>query len=173
MILPVFHQGGLFLGTIIAGFILAFFYDMFRVARRIIPHAPMAVHIEDMLYWLVVAAVMFGFMLKANSGDVRMFSIVGTFIGMVLYALLLSSIFMKFSMEIYGFLRKIAIFLLTILLAPFKMIVRILSFPARWLKGKLQEAYAVPKKQVGNLKRGLRRRLRKAKQDMNIFFKNV
>lgn len=173
MILPVFQQGSLFLGTIIAGLILAFFYDIFRVARRIVPHAQMMIHLEDLFYWICVVAVMFYFILMANDGDVRLFSIIGTFIGMIAYAFLISPIFMKFSMKIYAILKKITILLLTILLTPFKMVLRILSAPANLIKRKLAGVYAAEKKMYRNLKRKGRQKIGKAKNNLKIFLKKI
>lgn len=57
----------LFLLSIVVGVGLSLLYDLLRVLRLQTRHRPIVVSLEDLLYFLVCAAVTFGFALKDNS----------------------------------------------------------------------------------------------------------
>mgnify|MGYP000667031006 CR=1 FL=1 len=56
----------LFLLSIVVGVGLSLLYDLLRVLRLQTRHRPIVVSLEDLLYFLVCAAVTFGFALKDN-----------------------------------------------------------------------------------------------------------
>lgn len=90
------HQEILFLLISLAlGEGLVVFYDVFRIFRRIIPHGVIWISVEDILYWIVCALLVFGMIFQTNDGLVRGFSIGGICIGMLFYNHFVSPFFVK------------------------------------------------------------------------------
>ncbi len=90
------HQEILFLLISLAlGEGLVVFYDVFRIFRRIVPHGVIWISVEDILYWIVCALLVFGMIFQTNDGLVRGFSIGGICIGMLFYNHFVSPFFVK------------------------------------------------------------------------------
>ena len=173
MILPVLFQGGLFLGAVAAGLIMAFCYDIFRVARRIVPHSALLIHIEDIIYWVITAAALFYLMLRLNGGEIRFFPIAGVFIGMLIYFRFISRFFLGVSLAIYDALRKTVIIVVNMISAPIKVLLRILSIPIRFFAGKVKTAYCYEKGLYRGVKMKNRYRAKKVRNNFKIIFKNI
>jgi len=142
-------QASLFLTTVIMGIIAAFIYDWFRVFRRIVKHNNMFIQLEDCLYWIFVSLTVFIIMLNKNYGEIRVFLVCGVFIGMIVYFILISPLFMNISMTVVHFIKKILIIIIT----PFKVIIKILSYPFNFIKKILYSTYNRNKNILKNYKR--------------------
>ncbi len=86
----VMYELTVFAGAGIAGVLLAFLYDLFRLKRRIVRTTPALVHIEDILYWLCAAVILFLFSYGLSNGETRVYFYLGSFLGGVTYLGLLS-----------------------------------------------------------------------------------
>lgn len=75
------QESAFFLASVATGVILVWSYDMFRFFRRIVPHHMIAVSIEDIIYWLAVAFVIFGMIFEKNGGALRGYAFVGILLG--------------------------------------------------------------------------------------------
>lgn len=84
-----------FLSSIVWGVIILILYDMIRVFRRIVRHNWLVSAIEDILYWILCAFLIFRMMYIRNNGTIRSFSILGMFLGMVVYNQSISPLFVK------------------------------------------------------------------------------
>ncbi len=135
MILSISNQAILFLTTILVGMVIGFIYDWFRIARKVIPHFNFLIQVEDIVYWIFVSLVMFYFMLHKNYGEIRAFSVGGAILGMILYFFTFSHLFMKVSLTIIYWIKKVISFIIYILLFPFKLLFKILSYPFNFFKG--------------------------------------
>jgi len=136
MILSMSGQAWLFLGTVAAGFVNGFVYDIFRIARKTARHKSWLVQIEDVLYWTIASVLMFYFMLRQNHGEVRFFAIVGAAIGMVLYFNSLSPLVIKISVAVINFIKNVILTIVRIILIPIRILIRlikILAKPCLWL----------------------------------------
>lgn len=173
MILPVFHQGVLFLGTVAAGTALAFVYDILRVARRIVPHSSVLIHIEDFLYWLIVIAAIFGLLHFLNNGELRLFVIAGAFFGMLLYYLFISARFIKVSMTVYGLIKTAVLMVFAIISIPFKAAANILAYPAGVVRRRAGEFYSYEKRVYTGVKIRGKHKARKFKNNMKIILKKI
>jgi len=131
MILSLNFQAKLFLTTVLWGFGLAFFYDLIRVLRIAIKHKKLFIGLEDALYWIIVSLTMFFVMLSKSFGEVRLFCVIGVFIGMILYFIALSHLFLSVSEIVIKFIKKILWLLLEIVMTPFMLIYKIFRVPAR------------------------------------------
>ena len=132
----------IFLSTVCIGYIIGFAYDIIRVFRNIIKHHEIIKQAEDLLYWSISAISVFILLLNENNGEVRFFMIIGSFIGIILYYLTLSSLFIKTSMKIYNIIRKIISELIEIILTPF----RLLFIPLKYIIRKLTKILNFSKK---------------------------
>jgi len=136
MILSMSGQAWLFLGTVAAGFVIGFVYDIFRIARKTARHKPWLVQLEDVLYWTIASVLMFYFMLRQNHGEVRFFAIAGAAIGMVLYFHSLSPLIIKVSVTIINFIQKVILTIVRIILIPIRVLLSLLKIlvkPLQWL----------------------------------------
>ncbi|MBQ8040537.1 MAG: spore cortex biosynthesis protein YabQ [Lachnospiraceae bacterium] len=77
------------------GVIITFVYDNIRVLRRVLRHNNFFVSLEDLLFWVVAAIAIFLLQHKENNGVFRWFSIIGAFVGMLLYRKILSNFYIR------------------------------------------------------------------------------
>ena len=166
MILSMSDQAWLFLTTVAAGFVMGFVYDIFRIIRRTIPHRQWIVQIEDIIYWTSCSLLMFIFLLHENYGEIRFFSIVGAALGMILYFISLSPLFLKVSVTLIMFLQKVVMAVARILLTPVRWLIKLLTPPLKWM-------LAVSRKNTGHIKRAGKGRLRRLRRSILVMMKKV
>lgn len=70
----------------LVGAFLAACYDVLRIFRGIIPHGSFLVNLEDLVYWIYVAVVVFVELYDKNDGRLRGYVFGGLLAGMILYA---------------------------------------------------------------------------------------
>ena len=103
----VHHQVYVFLWSLLAGAIMAFVFDFFRLTRRKGNTKPILVYLEDIIYWIIVACIIIVSAFLTNNGDIRGFMFIGYIIGAVLYFMLLSNIFLSVCGGILDFIEGI------------------------------------------------------------------
>lgn len=59
-------------------------YDILRLFRFLIPHNHICIAIEDLLFWMVTAVVVFLMFLEESNGSIRFFSIGAAILGMII-----------------------------------------------------------------------------------------
>lgn len=110
-----------FLGSsFLTGVLILVLYDIIRIFRRVIIHSVGAVGAEDFIYWLLVTFFIFSMLFRENNGALRWFSVVGIFLGMVLYNVTISLFFVKYVSLIFIKIRKVIEKILQIILKPIK-----------------------------------------------------
>ena len=128
----VSNQAYIFLCSILGGILIAFIYDAFRVARKAVKTGSIVTHLEDFIFWIIVAVIMFGVVYYSNEGEIRGYIFIGTVLGVVLYVLLLSRFVMCAALFI---LRIIYIILKTfwmVISYPFRVMYNVASVPVRY-----------------------------------------
>ncbi len=131
MILSVSEQVVVFLWSTVCGMAAAFVYDLFRIFRKAVRTGSLMTFVQDVLYWLIAAFIMFITVFYSNDGELRGFLFLGAFIGVVLYALIFSRIIMSSSLFIIRVTVKIIKFISFIVSYPFRMILKLLAIPLR------------------------------------------
>lgn len=126
MILIV-EQVYIFLYAVLAGAIAAFLYDLLRIKRRAIKTSVIIVGLEDILFWVSAAILLFLSVYKSNSGEMRGFIFIGNVLGVALYEAMLSRKIIKSSVMIINFVKKICMFIWKILSFPFILIYKIVK----------------------------------------------
>lgn len=92
------------LHSALMGVYLAFLYDTLRIFRRVVPHNTLFVSLEDIAYWIYLAAEVFLLMYHESNGMLRWFSIAGAMLGILLYKKLAGRFYVHY---ISLFLQKI------------------------------------------------------------------
>ncbi|MCX7922223.1 MAG: spore cortex biosynthesis protein YabQ [Clostridia bacterium] len=146
MPISVSNQAYIFLCTVAGGMLIAFVYDLLRVKRRAIKTSTAVINIEDFLYWIAVALIMFSVVYYSNEGEIRGYVFVGTVLGVVLYSLMLSRFVIKSSLFIIGIVYKVIVTTWRIISYPIKIVIKILSIPARFAKKYVTKACRATKR---------------------------
>lgn len=144
----------LFLLSIVVGVGLSLLYDLLRVLRLQTRHRPIVVSLEDLIYFLVCAAVTFGFALKDNSGQIRGYILIGELLGWGCWHLTAGELAVKIASGIFALLRRVVLAVARVALFPFyclwKLVLKILGLLSRPMKLFLKK---VIQTQKYNLKR--------------------
>lgn len=93
--------------SILFGCCILLYYDCFRVFRTLVIHKDFFVAVEDFIFWITISIAMFSLFYYYNNGEIRFYYILGMGIGMCLYGLCFSQLFMKGNKIFWGFLKKI------------------------------------------------------------------
>lgn len=83
---------------------LVMLYDVFRIFRKVVPHGVIWISVEDVLYWIVAAMLIFGMIFQENDGLIRGFAIGGILLGMLFFNHFVSPFLIR---SISGILKKI------------------------------------------------------------------
>ena len=93
------------------GIALAASYDILRIFRGLVPHGVLLINLEDLLYWIYVAVVVFVKLYEKNDGRLRGYVFGALVAGMLLYTVSFGRICVP---PLICFLKKIE----TVLLRP-------------------------------------------------------
>jgi spore cortex biosynthesis protein YabQ len=135
-------QAYVFLCSVAAGMVIALVYDILRIIRRTVKTGSLLTGVQDLIYWLIAALIMFLSAYYSNSGQLRAYLFVGMFIGVVLYALLLSKSIMRCSQ-----------FVIKIIVSFFKTLVFVVSYPVRMLMKVAAVTYHKGKRIIENVRK--------------------
>lgn len=149
MSVSVSHEAFVFLCATLTGMGISFLYDMFRLLRQSAPSDGIFLHVQDIVFWLLAAVMMFFAMLYVNNGKVRFYEFLGAALGAVIYGFALSKLvlrFLRFILHFFSlFFKKFLKILLTPLLFMYNImyrcvnpvicaLVRLLKYISRRLK---------------------------------------
>ena len=129
MILSINEQAELFLSVFAAGCAAGIFYDLIEVFRMSVRHSKTVGYIEDMMYWIIVIVLLFLFMLEKNHAEIRLFDIIGFFMGMLVYGFVLSPLVVRLLIMLLKAVRAILRLFLEIILTPLRLLWIPLSIP--------------------------------------------
>lgn len=122
--------------AVLRGILLLVIYDLIRIFRRIVPHGVLAVSVEDILYWVSTAVLIFQLLYQENDGALRGYALFAVVVGMLFYHQTVSNWLVS---HISGILRRV----FDILLKPFRSsgrkIVQVLKVVVRFNKKKLKK----------------------------------
>lgn len=133
MPISIGNQAYIFLYSVLSGMLIAFIYDVFRIKRKAIKTGNIGIYFEDLIYWVIVATIMFGMVYLSNDGEIRGYIFIGVVIGISLYVLVFSKIIIKTALIIIRLIYKISKFVWKILSFPIIVLLKIISIPLRLL----------------------------------------
>lgn len=100
-------QTVLFIEALALGFVLGFCMEPLRICRLMLRPGAVSVFFQDIIYWFFCSVCSFVFILTVNSGQLRIFLIIGIVLGMVIYFLTLGALIMRASKAIVAFIRRV------------------------------------------------------------------
>jgi len=136
IILPasIYSQAYIFLCALVGGVLIAFVYDTFRIKRKIISTGTIALYIEDILFWIMVAVIMFMVIYLYNDGEFRGYIIFGSALGAFLYIVLFSRVIVTSLVCVINFAAGVAKMIILVATYPVRLICRILAVPLNLLQ---------------------------------------
>ncbi len=177
MIMSMKAQTLLFLSTAGVGALMAFIFDIFRILRRVFKHPNFLTYIEDALFWLVVSFLMFYHLLVKSYGEIRFFSILGSFLGALIYFLAVSNFVLTFSVTVINFFKKVLAIAIKIILFPIKIVLKALSYPLGFVYRIFRPIFAAVvlrlKKLLQKSKTYVKIKSGKALKEINIIIRKV
>lgn len=120
MAFSISNEVYILLFSFLAGALIAFIYDLFRIMRKKVCAGVFFSDIHDILFWILATAVMFGIIFYANNGTLRWYQFLGALFGGSFYFLTLSRLAVTALSRLIDIFFKIFNFFLKILLTPLK-----------------------------------------------------
>lgn len=124
---------------VLCGVGIMFCYDFLRIRRRICNVPDFWVNIEDFVFAVLSAVVVFYITYLKNNGEIRWQTAAGLVLGIGLYLFIIKDRFVKAVCKVWHIVVKITVKTVTLLLTPFIVILKILLKPARvvfWYSGR-------------------------------------
>lgn len=146
----IFRELDFLLISLLCGCFMVLVYDALRVFRRIVKHGTVWLAIEDMVYWISCALLIFAMLYQTNDGLIRGFAIGGIIIGMLLYNQLISP------WAVRGLVWLI------------QKILRMISLPFRFAQKHLKKPAAACRLKILRFLRKVRKILKKIKKTVKI-----
>lgn len=82
----IYEQFRVFLHSLLCGFLIWCMYDALLVLRKTWHHGTILMAVEDIIFWLVSACVIFSMLYTYNFGSLRGYAFLGIFLGILLHA---------------------------------------------------------------------------------------
>lgn len=139
MYTTVTTEAQFFLLSILAGIASAFLYDLLRISRRIVRVNDIVINAEDIIFFASAAVFVFIAAYMKNSGEIRWQSFIGFALGIALYILIVRDRLLNVSTVIIKYIVKVIGILLSVILFPFRLIMKIFRKPisvVAWYSGK-------------------------------------
>ena len=121
------NQAYLFLVFSLTGIMIGCLFDISRVSRKLFKTSNFITYIEDLLFWILTGLLILYTAWYFNDGELRFFMILGLTIGIIIYILTISNIFVKISFNILNKFKNIIIYLLKLIANILKPFVSIFS----------------------------------------------
>lgn len=119
----------IFVCALICGALISLVFDAFRIFRKMVKTSPLTVAIHDVVFWLLAALMLFGYVFLTNNGELRLFEFAGVFLGAIIYFLTLSKTIISLSINLIKFLNAVLTFIIRAILLPISFIYRLLRRP--------------------------------------------
>ena len=159
-------QAWLFLSTVLVGGAIGLLYDVFRIFRKTARHSGLAVTLEDLFFWVAATGLTFYFMLHRNYGEIRVFSLVGVAIGIVLYFTTISRWVVAVSVAVVNYMKRVVVTVVRVIMVPVRLI-------AAWVAPPAKKALKATRKHARRVRRYGKNKLRKTARDWVILRKKV
>lgn len=154
------HQIYVFLLCVLSGIVCGAFFDVQRFLRKLYSASNTRTMLEDILFGCVCIGVMIGCGLFFNNGEMRYYQVMGSVSGALLYASLLSRLFMKLLNLLFYIVKTMIVLpvvkICVFLMIPVKKLVNVTGKLASKAKRKL---FAV-KRDIKKRKKWLKKRIK-------------
>lgn len=116
------NQIYVFIVFILNGVLIGLLFDCFRALRKSFKTPDMITYIEDIIFGILSGILILSSIMRFNDGEIRVYLFLGIILGLTLYLLIFSRIFIKVSVSLITFFIKI---INLIILIPVKFIYRL------------------------------------------------
>jgi len=106
MVSSVYWEWELLVITIKLGVKLTLMYDVIRMFRFLISHNGFFVSLEDFIFWMYAAVLIFELQLGQSDGILRGFAVLGMLLGMFLYSKLIGERLVHLAEKGIGFTKR-------------------------------------------------------------------
>jgi len=162
--------------TVLTGFLLGIFFDIYRVMRGVIRPRRLIAHFGDLLFWLISTGFIFLLLLFGNWGEIRLYVFIGAGLGVFIYLRWFSRLTVKLLIlviKILSYVKNIVVmgitYIITALIFPFRLVKNIIVIPIgfigtaglacrKWLSRLFRRWFGYPVKKSCHL---IKKRLRK------------
>lgn len=136
------------LHSFLFGIFLTWFYDLFRILRRVISHGIFWISVEDMIFWISASLGIFLLLYYENNGAFRWFAVFGAGAGMFLYKKTVSEWWVRIVSGLICCILRIAGMILKTLFAPVRIVGRKVRTLGRRLIRRLKKAYRIRRRSI-------------------------
>lgn len=123
MIISIEEQIRLIIFSIMAGIITGILFDFYRLIRGYSNLSKIIMFIEDTLFWIFTAIIVFVFLLYTNYAYMGMYAYVLLAVGIYIYMKFFSSVFVKFHKSLFKVWGRIFRIIINILCYPFQYLI--------------------------------------------------
>lgn len=83
----IYEQFRVFLHSLLCGFLIWCMYDVLLLLRKTWRHGTIIMAVEDIVFWLVSACIIFSMLYTYNFGSLRGYAFLGVFLGILLHGI--------------------------------------------------------------------------------------
>ena len=116
------NQAYLFYIYLLTGILIGLLFDVFRIFRKSFKHSDITTIIQDILFFILTSMLILYTVYKFNNGEVRSYIILGIALGLTIYLLLFSKIFININVKIIDVIKKMIGYIFNILFLPIRVI---------------------------------------------------
>ena len=121
MLLNTGIQFSIIMYAILAGILTGAMFDLYRIIRGSNVNK-VIIAIEDILFWILAAMIVFAFLLYTNYAFLGAYVYIFMILSLALYIRFISDIFVKFELKLVNILAKVFRVIFKHLIYPFKVI---------------------------------------------------
>ena len=129
MSVDTINQAYLFVIFIINGFLIGIFFDIFRILRKSFKTNDFFTYLEDIIFWILSGMLILYSIFVFNNGDIRGYFFLSIIIGVIIYMLIFSKVFIKINVGLIDIMKKIFGFIILPINFIIKLINRIFIKP--------------------------------------------
>lgn len=119
---------------ILVGFLIGLLFDSFRILRKTFKTSDLITGVEDVLFWLLTGLLTIFSIFKFNNGNIRVYIILGIFIGITIYMLVFSKSVVNILTKVITYIKKIVLFIIKLISYPFNIIRKVILFITNAIK---------------------------------------
>lgn len=133
MSLFVTDQVMTFFLTVILGGLLALCYDVLRILRRLVHHKNWVINMEDFFYFVLSGCFIFYILFHKNYGEIRVFSLIGALIGIILYYATISPFIVSVGTGVLTWIAKLLLRIIKIVITPVILLIKLVLIPIQFI----------------------------------------
>lgn len=100
------NQVYVFIAFILNGILIGILFDIFRILRKSFKTPDIVTYVEDIIFGILSGLLILFSIMKFNNGELRVYLFLGIILGLTLYLLIFSKIFINVSVYIINILKK-------------------------------------------------------------------